>query len=202
MSTVHSIAELQTGVYAIVNLVNGKIYVGSAADTFRSRWATHRRDLRRGTHFNQHLQKSWDKHGGKAFEFKILERCPPAECLEAERKHIRLLGTTKSDVGYNKCEGGGGTLGFKWNAASRAKLSATRKTQCADPAFRLEISKRFSVPKTEEHKEKTRRAKLGKKLGPHTAEAKAKIGAASKLRCQLASKRRQAKSRKSGFGLF
>ena len=41
----------QAGVYQIVNLANGKRYVGSARK-FRQRWAEHRSMLARGVHHN------------------------------------------------------------------------------------------------------------------------------------------------------
>ena len=61
-----------SGIYAIVNCVNGKRYVGSAVN-FRRRLYGHRSHLRRGTHHNHHLQTAWVKYGHDAFVFFILE---------------------------------------------------------------------------------------------------------------------------------
>jgi len=64
--------KCQSGVYAITNLENDKIYVGSTKD-FKERWYIHRRSLNLGTHYNKYLQRSWNKHGEDMFEFSILE---------------------------------------------------------------------------------------------------------------------------------
>ena len=46
-----------SGVYAIVNTLNGKKYVGSTK-CFKERFAEHRSQLRKGNHKNVHLQNS------------------------------------------------------------------------------------------------------------------------------------------------
>ena len=64
---------LRTGVYCIRNTTNGKLYVGSAAVSFKARWNSHRNALRRGEHAAKHLQSSWNKYGEDKFEFLVLE---------------------------------------------------------------------------------------------------------------------------------
>jgi len=61
-----------SGIYAITNTRNGKIYIGSTIN-FENRWGHHRDDLRHGHHHNSHLQHAWNKYGEKAFEFGVLE---------------------------------------------------------------------------------------------------------------------------------
>ena len=63
---------MNSGIYTIVNIVNGKIYIGSTIN-FEGRWEEHRRELRKGTHCNLHLQSSWNKYDEGAFEFGVLE---------------------------------------------------------------------------------------------------------------------------------
>jgi group I intron endonuclease len=60
------------GIYQIRCLVNGKVYVGSAK-SFEWRWGSHLYELRKGTHINPHLQRSFIKHGENNFVFEILE---------------------------------------------------------------------------------------------------------------------------------
>jgi group I intron endonuclease len=60
------------GVYAIVNAVDGTAYIGSSAD-IPSRWARHRRLLRRGRSHNSRLATDWQRLGSSAFEFRVLE---------------------------------------------------------------------------------------------------------------------------------
>lgn len=63
---------MAAGIYTITNTISRKTYIGST-NNFECRWSSHRYALRRGTHDNPHLQRSWDKHGEKAFEFGVLE---------------------------------------------------------------------------------------------------------------------------------
>lgn len=55
-----------SGIYAIVNLANGKRYIGSAK-SFARRWYMHRRELGLGKHHSRHLQRSWTRHGAEGF---------------------------------------------------------------------------------------------------------------------------------------
>ena len=73
-------------IYQIRNVVNGKIYIGSAVDS-RVRFEKHRRHLRKGNHHCAHLQASWNKHGEDIFKFEILE-VVEGDLLEAEQRWI------------------------------------------------------------------------------------------------------------------
>ena len=59
-------------VYRIRNLVSKKYYIGSSTNLYE-RWRNHRSKLRNGTHPNNHLQSSWDKHSEEVFVFEVLE---------------------------------------------------------------------------------------------------------------------------------
>lgn len=171
-----------TGVYCWFNVVNKKRYIGSAARSFVDRRASHLRSLRRGEHWNSHLQYAWDKYGESAFRFFVIKRCPPEECFAEEQRYIDLLKSTDPSRGYNKCPTAGGTLGLKWEQRSRDKMSATRKRQCAGPAYRAQIGERFARPKTAEHKEKLRVAQTGKRFGKRHPDVGRKISAKMKGR--------------------
>lgn len=68
---------IETGVYSILNIKNGKEYIGGAYRSFSKRWRDHKNQLRRGTHHNRHLQAAWNKYGEAWFVFDIIERCGP-----------------------------------------------------------------------------------------------------------------------------
>lgn len=61
-----------SGIYRILNKINGKGYVGSAIDA-DSRWYFHRDELKKGTHHSDHLQKAVNKYGVENFEFIVIE---------------------------------------------------------------------------------------------------------------------------------
>ncbi len=68
----------QSGIYEILNTVNGKRYIGSAA-SFKKRWKKHKADLRGRTHHSRKLQNAWNKYGEAAFEFRVLLICTPVK---------------------------------------------------------------------------------------------------------------------------
>ena len=63
---------MNSGIYKIRNLVNGKCYVGSTK-SFTKRKQDHFRLLKKGTHWNVKLQRAFDKYGISAFVFEICE---------------------------------------------------------------------------------------------------------------------------------
>jgi group I intron endonuclease len=74
-------------VYAIVNLMNGRRYIGSTVN-FQGRMQIHRNELRRGTHSNRHLQAAWKKYGEDAFVFGIVQEYTPHQVIEKEQMHL------------------------------------------------------------------------------------------------------------------
>lgn len=57
-------------IYFIINTVSRKWYVGSTVNL--NRQMAHKRNLRRGSHCNFHLQNSWNRYGEDSFEFSQL----------------------------------------------------------------------------------------------------------------------------------
>lgn len=109
-----------SGIYEIVNVVNGKRYIGSAAK-FRNRFAVHRHGLRAGTHHSQKLQRAWLKYGEAAFSFRVLLLCAPENLLLYEQILLDALAPE-----YNICRIAGSILGVRWSDEARAKVASTR----------------------------------------------------------------------------
>src|ERR1043165_6253801 len=116
-----------SGIYEIVNLVNGKRYIGSAV-RIEARWSVHRHLLGKGDHHSRHLQNAWSKYGSKAFGFKIIAVCAPAELIKREQEFIDRL---KPE--YKTLRKAGSTLGLKWSPEARARHSVIQK---ANPTFK------------------------------------------------------------------
>lgn len=89
------------GVYLCKNLVNDKVYVGSAANVL-SRWVGHEYALRRGDHSNRHLQNAWNKYGEDKFNWSVLERCSKEDQYTVELKWIEHYNSVDPNLGYNK----------------------------------------------------------------------------------------------------
>ncbi len=87
------------GIYAIVNTVNNKIYIGSSIH-LQKRYKEHIYQLKNNIHFNQHLQNSFNKYGNDAFKFIILEYTNN-DILKHEQKWIDAFPT---QLKYNMAE--------------------------------------------------------------------------------------------------
>ena len=83
--------EKISGIYKIINKVNGKYYVGSSGRVL-DRWATHKRDLRKNRHDNSHLQFAWNKYGEVNFEFVVAESVDITfqNLLDVEQKYLDI----------------------------------------------------------------------------------------------------------------
>lgn len=95
-----------SGVYAIVNSLNGKKYIGSTG-TLRKRFRQHYASLTRNCHHNRHLQNAVNKYGIDRFYFIVIERCENIAdtLLLIEQKYIEELGD------YNICTEAGKLTG-------------------------------------------------------------------------------------------
>ena len=105
------------GVYAIINLVNGKFYIGSSIG-MNTRWWNHLVDLRNGTHENTHLQNSFNKYGEENFIFQIIEEVNFDESdkvasvklvRKVEQIYLDYYQPFNKEIGYNlnkKANGG------------------------------------------------------------------------------------------------
>ncbi len=61
------------GVFAIRNLVNGRLLIGSS-EHLPGSLNRHRTELRLGTHRCKALQQDWQTHGEAQFAFEVLEQ--------------------------------------------------------------------------------------------------------------------------------
>ena len=88
------------GIYIIINLINGKRYIGSAKN-LRKRLYDHVWDLDKNNHPNNHLQNAWNKYTKDNFEYCILEYCEEDTRLLRENFYINILNPEYNIAGVN-----------------------------------------------------------------------------------------------------
>ncbi len=164
----------KTGVYQIRNLIDGKIYIGSAASSFAQRWSGHLSRLRKGRHRNKHLQRAWIKYGEDNFVFEVLECCTPEQATCFEQVWIDVSGACNQRFGYNLNPTAGNMLGHKHTEEAKAKISSAgigrRHTEDAKAKIAAASKGRKQTEETlKKYKERRQ-----------TPEAKAKISDAAK----------------------
>lgn len=79
-----------SGVYVIKNIKNGKPYFGSA-ENFNIRFSEHKSELCKGCHYNDHLQRAWDKYGSENFKFEPIYYCGEDDLIKYEQKFLDIL---------------------------------------------------------------------------------------------------------------
>ena len=81
-----------SGIYKIINKINGKYYVGSSTGILgcKGRWAEHRCCLKYNNHGNGHLQSAWNKYGKDSFVFQIIEEVPFDLLVEVEQRYLDI----------------------------------------------------------------------------------------------------------------
>lgn len=95
------------GIYKIVNLINGKVYIGQTKESFQRRFWLHRWKLRNDSHDNTHLQRSWNKYGEDKFSFEIVEVLNEDTVESIDEKEIKWIQRYKSKTGVYNIQPGG-----------------------------------------------------------------------------------------------
>lgn len=176
-----------SGIYQIVNEVNGKQYIGSSAE-LRQRRIKHFGDLRRNKHYNPYLQNAWNKYGAGAFGFNVLFLCDPKNCILFEQRYLDFHQPFKwTGKGYNLSPTAGSPLGVKRSDEFRQNMKGNSRGFGSKHPHTEETKRKMSKSHTgktlsEEHKRKIGLKSRGNQYGlgyKHTEAAKRKIGLAS-----------------------
>lgn len=197
------------GVYAIRNVTNGKVYIGSAL-VFAWRWNDHRKQLRGRYHHNIYLERAWHRDGESAFVFEVLEVVDdPANLLIREQWWIDA---TPESIRYNICPIAGSNLGLKHTAQRRANTSRGRRgipRPVTSPEHRQHLSEALRGRKpsqktldaasaantgrvwTDEQRARISAGLKGKKRPPRSPEHIAKLREAAQRRMADPERRRQ-----------
>jgi len=131
-------------IYVTVNNINNKIYVGQKK--FNSSWKSY---LGSGVSLNHSIKK----YGKENFTRHIIEICHEEEIDNQEIHWIYELNAMDKNIGYNLCEGGRTTRGFKYSDEQKEVNRIRRLELWKDPEYRKKMSKSLSESWTDERRE-------------------------------------------------
>lgn len=144
-----------SGIYMWQHRRSGKVYVGSSVLLLKRKKA-HLNKLRRGSHYNKHLQSAWTKYGEKAFNFIEIELCAEDRLIEREQYWIDYYDSSKNENGYNLSPNAESRLGAVLTEESKERLRTAQRNP--------EVRNKKSKSQKEAWKDPVRRAKWLKNI--------------------------------------
>lgn len=165
------------GIYRILNLVNGKMYIGQSIDV-KARIRSHKSKLNKNIHINTRLNHDWNKYGKENFKFELIEKCLKVDLNEREIYWIKFYDSC--DSGYNLEYGGMGVGRRSFETLQKVSISNTGKT--ATIKARLRSSKTHKGHKmTELTKQKLLEANKNRK-----GKSKTSVEIVKKIKIRIA----------------
>lgn len=152
----------KTGIYGIVDKVNGMIYVGQTLMNFGDRRDSHFSLLRNGKHSCDMMQADFNLHGEENFDFIVLCECGSDDIDAKEADYIARY--VESGSSYNKCSGG--RVGY-----TGVSMSEHTKKLIGEKNRINGLGRKAS----DETKRKMSEARKGRKTGPVSDEARKKM---------------------------
>lgn len=134
-----------SGIYIIVNTQSGYIYIGQA-QSLRKRWNEHRRDLNKGCHHNEHLQRSWNKYGEKSFKFQVLENCSLEQLNEREQHYLDVY--MAKGICYNMSPDAITTRGYHHSEETRRKIGEASRNRTDETRYKLSMAHKGNKSRT------------------------------------------------------
>ena len=162
-----------SGVYKIVNKLNGKYYPGSSKNLLkqkgdRGRKREHFDMLQKGIHHCHHLQHAYDLYGEENFEFIIIKNNIPINELLAAEQKLLAIARTEPEMCYTRNYLAGRlemTQEIK-DKISKANTGKIRSEECKRKMSIWASKQRH----TSETKEKIRQANLGHIMSPYNRQ--------------------------------
>lgn len=155
----------RSGIYMILNKLNGKRYVGSSA-YLEDRRKYHLVNLQEGRHFNSHLQNAFNLYGEETFEFIVLEYVENLEMLIPREQHCLDLWWPLGIL-YNILSTAGSSLGYRHSEEACRKMTEAQ-TGCKRGPPSEETRRKISEAWTLEHRRKQSETLTGRTLSNET----------------------------------
>jgi group I intron endonuclease len=115
---------MKNQIYKIVNLVNGKFYIGLSVNGGMKRYWKHMSEARCGSPFPIHKAiRKWGERNFELYIFHTLEEGKdPKELYDLEKHYIALHKSNDKFIGYNLTAGGDGTIGRLHSDKTKDKI--------------------------------------------------------------------------------
>ena len=110
-------------IYKITNLDNGKCYVGFTRETPHIRWRNHVRQSRLDKERHTYLHSAIRKYGEDRFTVEVLEEGEANHLLSVREEY--WISEIKPE--YNLTEGGNGVVGYKHTEETKKKITGRPK---------------------------------------------------------------------------
>src|SRR5260221_829444 len=165
----HSIPNA-SGIYRILNTINGKFYLGSALNLAKRR-REHLHGLRHNVHHSITLQRAFNKYGEQAFKFEVVELVLAAFLLIREQIWLDKFRPFDPAIGYNINCVAGSRFGMEVSPETKEKLRQANLGKKQSPETirkRVEANKDFTH--SAETKEIIRLIRLDTKRSPESCE--------------------------------
>lgn len=131
---------IKSGIYKILNKINGKFYIGSAVN-FKRRFARHQRLLNAKEHPNEHLQNAWNKYWNISFEFIVLQYVEnKKDLIRYEQIWLDFTKCYDREIGYNICKIANNRTGILHSLLSKAKMSIAAKGRVKSAEWQAKIT--------------------------------------------------------------
>ncbi|KKL53273.1 hypothetical protein LCGC14_2277090 [marine sediment metagenome] len=153
---------MSCGIYAIINAVNERPYIGSSGDIEERFNGYHLPALRKGEHGNPHLQNAFNKYGEENFYLVILELTTEVNRLEWEQRYIDDIGI-ENLYNISPTAGGGYTGPF-----SKDVLERMRGRKISEKTREKLSEAHRGIPLSAEHRKKIGEAGKGKIVSEKT----------------------------------
>jgi len=142
-------------IYKIINLINGKLYIGCTFRTLEERFYGHIRRYKTRTKKDIILYNAFHKHGIENFKIELIETVDTIdEMYEREKYYIKTLDTFHaSGKGYNMTLGGEGNAGYEWTEEQRKNKRKERKLlfeKCPDLKQKFLMAGQTAIKKQNE----------------------------------------------------
>src|SRR3990167_5955989 len=166
-----------SGVYMILNRINGKKYIGSSKDVY-NRWNQHLTELRKGKH-TKHIQAAYYKYGEESFVFMVIEIIKYLDQLTTREQYWKDFYKSYDRIyGYDICRYASSTLGYKHTEKTKKKISLAHNGKINSEETRGKISLAnkgenhplFGKHHTEETRKRMSLIHIGKHLSKENKE--------------------------------